>query len=138
MHRASVFPLNILQEESEVSQLCPALCNPMDCSLPGSSIHGIFQARVLEWGAISFSRGSSRPRDRTLLSYSSCIGRWILYITWEAHPRDEGVLILPSEPFRTLPTQHFQTRTGGFLLLGEIGNSLLGGMGGNGLTPGIN
>ena len=40
------------------------LCNPMDCSLPGSSVHGIFQARVLEWVAISFSRGSSQPRDR--------------------------------------------------------------------------
>ena len=50
------------KEESEVAQLCPTLCNPMDCSLPGSSVHGIFQARVLEWGAISFSRRSSRPR----------------------------------------------------------------------------
>ena len=39
----------------EVAQLCPSLCDPMDCSLPGSSIHGIFQARVLEWVAISFS-----------------------------------------------------------------------------------
>ena len=47
-----------------MAQLCPNLCNPMDCSLPGSSVHGIFQARVLEWVAISFSRGSSRPRDR--------------------------------------------------------------------------
>ena len=36
-------------------QLCPTLCDPMDCSLPGSSVHGIFQARVLEWGAIAFS-----------------------------------------------------------------------------------
>ena len=53
---------------SEVTQLCPTLCDPMDCSLPGSSIHGILQARVLEWVAISFSRGSSRPRDRTQVS----------------------------------------------------------------------
>ena len=45
------------------------LCDPTDCSLPGSSIHGIFQARVLEWVAISFSRGSSRPRDRTQISH---------------------------------------------------------------------
>ena len=52
----------------EVAQLCPTLCSPTDCSLPGSSIHGIFQARVLQWVAISFSRGSSRPRDRTLVS----------------------------------------------------------------------
>ena len=41
--------------ESEVNQSCPTLSDPMDCSLPGSSIHGIFQARVLEWGAIAFS-----------------------------------------------------------------------------------
>ena len=53
---------------SEVAQSCPTLCNPMNCSLSGSSIHGIFQARVLEWVAISFSRGSSRPRDRTQVS----------------------------------------------------------------------
>ena len=45
--------------ENEVAQSCPTLCNPMDCSLPGSSIHGIFQPSVLEWVAISFSRGSS-------------------------------------------------------------------------------
>ena len=47
--------------ESEVTQSCPTLCDPMDCSLPGSSIHGIFQAIVLEWIAISFSRGSPDP-----------------------------------------------------------------------------
>ena len=50
---------------SEVAQSCLTLCDPMDCSLSGSSIHGIFQARVLEWIAISFSRGSSQPRNRT-------------------------------------------------------------------------
>ena len=44
-----------MKVKSEVTQSCPTLCNPMDCSLPGSSIHGIFQARVLEWGAIAFS-----------------------------------------------------------------------------------
>src|SRR5574340_699056 len=43
-----------VKSESEVVQLCPTLSDPMDCSLPGSSIHGIFQARVLEWGAIAF------------------------------------------------------------------------------------
>ena len=46
-------------------QSCPTLCNPMDCSLPGSSVHGILQARILEWVAVSSSRGSSQPRDRT-------------------------------------------------------------------------
>ena len=56
------------KHEGEVAQFCPTLCDPMDCSLPGSSVHGIFQAIVLEWIAISFSRGSSRPRDRTQVS----------------------------------------------------------------------
>ena len=51
--------------EGEVAQPCPTLCDPMDCNLLGFSIHGILQARILEWIAISFSRGSSRPRDRT-------------------------------------------------------------------------
>ena len=51
------------------AQSCPTLCDPMDCSLPGSSIHGIFQERVLEWVAIFFSRGSSQPRDWTQVSH---------------------------------------------------------------------
>ena len=59
-----------------VTQLCPTLCNPMHCSPPGLSVHGIFQARILQWGAISSSRASSRPRDQTRVS---CIGRWVLY-----------------------------------------------------------
>ena len=65
------------------AQLCPTLCNTMDCSPPGSSVHGIFQARILECIAISSSRGSSRPRDQTRISF---IGRQILYrwATWEA------------------------------------------------------
>ena len=66
-----------------VTQLCPTLCNPIDCCLPVSSVHGIFQARILEWGATSFSRGSSWPRDQIFISY---IGSQILYFcaTWEA------------------------------------------------------
>ena len=55
-------------KEIEVTQSCPTLCNLMDCSLPGSSVHGIFQARILEWVATSFSRGSSQPRARTRVS----------------------------------------------------------------------
>ena len=51
-----------------VTQSCPTLCNPMDCSPPGSSVHEIFQARILEWVAISFSRESSQPRDQTWVS----------------------------------------------------------------------
>ena len=57
------------ESESEVNQLCPTLCDPTDFSLPGFSVHGIFQTRVLEWVAISFSRGSSRPRDGTWVSH---------------------------------------------------------------------
>ena len=57
--------------ESEVVQSCPTLHDPMDCSLQGFSIHGIFQTRILEWVAISFSKGSSRPRDRSLISRSA-------------------------------------------------------------------
>ena len=60
-------------------QLCPTLCNPMDCSLSGSSVHGILQARTLEWVAILSFRGSSRPRDWTRISYISCIGKQVLY-----------------------------------------------------------
>ena len=56
------------ESESEVTQSCPTLCDPVDCSPPGSSVHGILQARILEWVAISFSRGSSRPRDWTQVS----------------------------------------------------------------------
>ena len=62
-----------------VAQLCPTLCNPVDCNPPGSSFHGIFQARTLVSVAISFSRGSSQPTDWTRISCVSRIGRWILY-----------------------------------------------------------
>ena len=61
-------------------QLCPSLCNPMDCSPPGSSVHGIFPARILEWVTISSSRGFSWPRHQTHISYVSCMSRQILYL----------------------------------------------------------
>ena len=68
------------------TQLCPILCDPMDCSPPGSSVHGTFQARILEWVAMPSSRASSRPRDRTHVSVSCacCTGRQILQhcATW--------------------------------------------------------
>ena len=59
-----------------VTQSCLTLCHARNCSLPGSSVHGILQARILEWVVISFSKESSQPRDQTGIS---CIGRWILY-----------------------------------------------------------
>ena len=60
-------------------QLCPTLCDPVDCSLPGSSVCGIIQARILEWASMASSRASSPPRDQTCVSFSSCIGRQVLY-----------------------------------------------------------
>ena len=67
----------------------PAQWEPTDCSPPGSSLHGILQARILEWVATPSSRRSSPPRDRTHVSSVSCIGRSILYhwVTWEASPK---------------------------------------------------
>ena len=64
--------------QSEVTQSCLTLCDPMDHSLPGSSIHGIFQARILEWVAISFSRRSSQPGDWTQVSHivGRCFTVW--------------------------------------------------------------
>ena len=68
---------------SSINQLCGSdaqsfltLCDPMDCSPPGSSVHGILQARVLEWVAISFSKEAPHARGQTHLS---CIGKWVLY-----------------------------------------------------------
>ena len=68
-----------------VTQSWPTLCNHMDFSPPGSFVHEIFQARILEWVAISYSRGSSQPRDQTCNCGVSCIGRQILYhwATWK-------------------------------------------------------
>ena len=86
---------------SEVAQLCLTLCDPMDCSLPGSSVHGIFQARVLDWVAISFSRGSSQPRDRTRVS---CIaGRcFTIWATREAFSVYSVMLSANSDIFTSL------------------------------------
>ena len=70
----------------------------MDCSLPGSSVHGVSQAKVLEWVAIAFSRGSFQPREQT---HISCIGRWILY-HWAAReiPLNSYMLLLLSRSSR--------------------------------------
>ena len=67
-----------------IAQSYSTLCDLMDCSLADFSVHGISQARILEWVVISFSRGSSQPRDR---AWVTCIGTWIVYrwATWEAH-----------------------------------------------------
>ena len=81
-----------------VAQLCPTLCNPMACSLPGSSVHGIFQARILMWVAISFSMGSSWPRDWT----------WVSCIAGRFFPPGKAILLLTAHClthwFRSQPT----------------------------------
>ena len=75
-------------------QLCPTLCNPADCSPPGSSVHGFLQARILEWVAISFSRGSSHPGE---WAYGSCADRQTLYC-WAAReaPHQISPLHIPA------------------------------------------
>ena len=69
-------------DKSGVAQSCLTLCDPMDCSLPGSLVHGILQARILKWVAISFSRGSSQPGNRTWVSHIAgrCITIWDLLL----------------------------------------------------------
>ena len=64
---------------AKLLQLCLTLCDPLDCSLPGSSVHGILQARTLEWVAVPSSRGFSQPGDGTHVSYVYCISRQVLY-----------------------------------------------------------
>ena len=81
------------ESESEVAQSCPTLCDPVDCILPGSSVHGILQARILEWVAISFSRGSSQPRDQTWVSHIAG-RRFNLWATREA-PKGDIISPLP-------------------------------------------
>ena len=82
------------------AQLCPTLCDPMDCSPSGSSVHGIFQARILHWLAISFSRGFSWLRDQTHVSGIFCISRQILYhcATWEVPSFPRSIKIVRRRP----------------------------------------
>ena len=85
--------LKALKSESEVTQSCPTLCDPMDCSLPGSSVHGIFQARVLEWVAICFSSGSSQPRNQTWVSF--IVGRCFYHLSHQGSPYIKEILQEP-------------------------------------------
>ena len=96
---------------------CPTFYYSMDCSLPGSSVHRILWARILEWVAMPSSRGSSWPRDWNHVSYVTCTGRWVLYHwhhlrnpfvpmgsnkMWSLQAAPEGVLL----SFQPLATQH--------------------------------
>ena len=101
----SAWTLKVIRHRLHAKSLqsCLTLCDPMDCSPPGSSVHGILQTRILEWVAISFSKGSSWPRDRTCIS---CICRRILYYwtTWETQSDMNSVLFSKNcVPNFTLP-----------------------------------
>ena len=84
-------------------QSYPILWNCMDCSPPGSSVHGILQARILEWVTMPSSRGSSWPRDRTHVSYVSCISRQVLY-HW--HHQGRGLHINKATVIHTTKYSH--------------------------------
>ena len=84
----------------------------MDCSLPGSSVHGILQARILEWVAIVFSRGFSRPRGRTCVSGVSCVGRRVLHHyhrLWEGTPQQSLKLCLATAFLQPPHQQHIKS-----------------------------
>ena len=118
------------------------LCNPIGYSLPGYSVHGIFQARILEWVAISYSRGSFQLKDRTHVSWVYCMGQIFYHCaTWEPH---EDILIFHFSLFSSpnqLPYFHssdFNVSGGDatfyewigilwiYLIVGLIGNSIFG------------
>ena len=85
--QADALPPEPPGKHCSVAKSCPTLCNPINCNPPGSSVHRISQARVLEWVAISSSRLGSQPRDQTHISCVSCIGRQVLYYcaTWQVY-----------------------------------------------------
>ena len=93
-------------QSAQSLQPCRTLCDPMDCSQPGSSVHGILQARILEWVAMPCSRGSSRPWDGTQVFSASCFGRQVLSTcaTWEVLelPYDGATPLLGRELEKTL------------------------------------
>ena len=80
-----------VKSESEVAQPCPTPSDPMDCSLPGSSVHGIFQARVLEWGAIAFSVGRVMAQEKTkcwvgMIKWVVCVSCSVISDSWTVDP----------------------------------------------------
>ena len=86
------------------TRMCPTLCDPTDCSPPSSSVHGILQARILEWVVIPFSRGSSQPRDRTQVS--SISGRFFtIWATREAQSLLTCMLSYSVQPYGLQPAK---------------------------------
>ena len=94
LHSSGSLPVGLQQDDCPSSacvrvQSCPTLCNPIDCSPPGPSVHGILQARIIEWVAMPSCRGSSQPRDGTSVFCISCVegGFFTHWATWEAPPK---------------------------------------------------
>ena len=106
--------------ECSIAQSCPTLCDSMDCSLPDSSVHGTFQVGILKQVAISYSKGSSQPRDQTHISCVSFIGKWILYhhTTWREIWGPDGQSPLPQRSEVLLQATYLNT-FGFFLLLSQ-------------------
>ena len=101
---AHIWSSFIQKRASLVTQSSPILCNPMDCSPPGSSGHGIFQARILEWVSISFSRGSSPPRDQTQVSHivGRCFTVWATREVIQKTVQLNCPLLIPLPSWKTL------------------------------------
>ena len=113
--RVHVYACMYMYMHAKSLQLCLTLCDPMDCSPPGSTVHEILQARILKWVAIPFSRGSSPPRDQTRISFVCCVGRYprTTSTPWEAQhvhipqnlgvPKTSSILLAPLLPEQRLP-----------------------------------
>jgi len=95
-----------VKSESEVAQSCPTLRDPMVCSLPGSSVHGIFQARVLEWGAIAFSKENGYPLQYSCLGNPMDRGTGGLYIVCGDHKRVRYDLATTTKETKVLSSIH--------------------------------
>ena len=90
-------------------QPCPALCDPMDCSPPGSSDNGILQARILEWVAMPPSRAPSWPRNRTHISYVFCIGWHVFFLPLAPPGSPLGCTVRPPTPAKYVQILPFST-----------------------------
>ena len=114
-----------------IDELCPTLCDPMDCSLPGASVHEILQAGKLEWVAMPFSRESSWPKDQTLASYIA--GRFFtIWATRGAPPPQDfliGCILIGLENWKCEETLRYSLEVGVLSNLGSITSQRILGMG---------
>ena len=95
-------PILICVCMSSCSFLFETLCDPMNCSPPSSSVHGVFQTRIVGWVAIFYSKGSAQPRDQTHVSCMSCNGRRILYCCTTGKPQGSSTILKILGPLKTV------------------------------------